>query len=148
MMRWMKGAAVALGLVATGLATVAVAKEMASDPQVRARQEVMVQIGASTGVLFSMAKGERAFDAGAANAALDALAGHAAEIAPAFEPEASDPVSEASPKIWQDFEKFAAMADDLATTASGIEVVSDADLRPAVQTLGGACAACHKAFRE
>ncbi len=66
-------------------------------------------------------------------------------------PEGSLPdVSEASPAIWTDWQKFSEISMDLHSAAS--ELMSAAgtpkmDLPAIVQEIGATCGACHKDFR-
>ena len=109
----------------------------------------MVKIGDGVKVLGQMAKGERAFDAGAARAAAAEVALHAAETPALFEAKEDDPLSEARDIIWTDFADFTAKSDELAALAEGlaVSIQSEADVRAAVASLGKACAACHEVYR-
>ncbi|MCT4577090.1 cytochrome c [Donghicola sp.] len=135
-------------LIAFG--TAALAHGGVKDKDVMARMEVMKAIGDQVKVIGTMAKGERAFDADAANAALAELAVHSAKIAPSFEKPAQDPKSEALPIIWEQWDDFAALAADSETTASALAgtITSEADLRPALGRIAGTCKACHSTYRE
>ncbi|SFQ75747.1 c-type cytochrome [Donghicola eburneus] len=135
-------------LIAFG--TAALAHGGVKDKDVMARMEVMKAIGDQVKVIGTMAKGERAFDADAANAALAELAVHSAQIAPLFETPAQDPKSEALPIIWEQWDDFAALAMDTEQTASALAgtITTEVDLRPALGRIGGTCKACHSTYRE
>lgn len=135
-------------LIAFG--TAALAHGGVKDKDVMARMEVMKAIGDQVKVIGTMAKGERAFDADAANAALAELAVHSAQIAPLFETPAQDPKSEALPIIWEQWDDFAALAMDTEQTASALAgtITTEDDLRPALGRIGGTCKACHSTYRE
>lgn len=109
-------------------------------------KDLMKANGASLKILSEMAKGNTAFDAEAANAALAKIAGLATKIPAAFETHYEDPKSEAKPEIWQNWDDFAAKSMALETAAS-TTVDSAAAIGPAMQTIGGACGGCHKAYR-
>ncbi len=68
------------------LAATAVIAAEATDPTVRARQELMDGISVSAKLLGDMAGGKTAFDAAAAATAREALVAAAARIPAAFEP--------------------------------------------------------------
>lgn len=117
---------------------------------VLARMEAMKSIGDAMKVLGGMAKGQSAFDAGAAQAAAARIARHAAETPALFDPRETDPKSEAKPEIWADFADFTAKAEALETVAADLStsIATPDDLVPAVQRLGQACKACHSLYRE
>lgn len=66
-------------------------------------------------------------------------------------PEGSLPkVSEATPLIWQDWDRFAAISNDLFQSAQRLEAranAPDLDLGAAVKELGATCKDCHADFR-
>lgn len=144
----MKRLATTALLVALG--TAALAHSGVKDKDVMARMEVMKAIGAQTKVIGTMAKGQAAFDAAAANAALRQIAAHSAQIPALFESQASDPKSEALPAIWEDWADFTALAEDSVTVAEGLagSITSEADLRPALGQVGATCKACHSKYRQ
>ncbi len=144
----MKQVVTAVMLVAIG--TAALAHSGVKDKNVKARMDVMKAIGAQTKVLGSMAKGKTAFDAAAANAAVDQIAKHSAQVPALFETQASDPKSEASPAIWGDWSDFTALANNSTNTAMGLAgtISTKADLGPALKKLGATCKACHSKYRH
>ena len=137
-----KTAAFALALVAT----VAIAAE-ATDPTVKARQELMGVIGMNTKVLGEMAGGKIAFDAAAAGAAKAALVAASADIAAKFEPQATDPKSEAKPEIWTNWADYQAKATALNTAATALDATTVEGVQAGMAGVGGSCKACHSAYR-
>lgn len=133
----------------TALAATAVwAEGEAQDPTVKARQELMEGVGAAAKTLGGMAGDKAPFDAAAAEAAKAALVAAAAEIPARFEPQASDPASEAKPEIWTNWDDFAAKADALKVAAEGMDATTLDGVKAAMGgALGGACKACHTAYR-
>lgn len=131
-------------IVAAGAAG---AKEGVTNPVVKARMQTMDTIRVNTGVLGNMASGKAAFDPAAATAAKTALAAAAAEIAVKFQANEDDPVSEGSPKIWQNYTDFTTKAEALVTAAEGADVASLDGLKAGMGAIGGACKACHEAYR-
>ena len=137
-----KTAAFALALVAT----VAIAAE-ATDPTVKARQELMGVIGMNTKVLGEMAGGKTAFDAAAAGAAKAALVAASADIGAKFELQATDPKSEAKPEIWTNWADYQAKATALNTAATALDATTVEGVQAGMAGVGGSCKACHSAYR-
>ena len=116
------------------------------NPAVLARMEAMTQIGDAMKLLAGMMKGETAFDAGQAQAALDRIRAAAARTPALFEAPETDPKSEALPAIWQNWADFRSKSDALYEAAGGT-IVAPGDLRPMVSRLAGSCKACHRDYR-
>ncbi len=130
------------------VAGVAFAKDGVQDPTVKARMDLMGTIGMNTKVLGDMAGGKSAFDASAAEAAKAALIAASAEIAAKFEPQATDPVSEAKPEIWTNWDDYVKKAGALNAAATAIDVASAETIGAGMGAIGGACSDCHKAYRK
>ncbi len=128
-------------------AGVAVAEEEAKDPTVIARQDLMKTIGKNTKVLGDMAGEKTPFDAAAAEAAKAELIAAAADITAKFETEATDPASEALPKIWTSWDDFGTKAEGLKTAVAAIDVASIDTVKAGMGGIGDACKACHTDFR-
>lgn len=131
----------------TFTATIVLAAD-ATDPTVKARQELMDVIGMNTKVLGEMASGKAAFDAAAAKAAKDALIAAAAEIPAKFEPQATDPATKAKAEIWADFAKFKAEADELSEVVADLDTASVDTVKAGMGAVGAVCKDCHTAFRN
>ena len=116
------------------------------------RQAIMKAIGKAVGGAAPIAKGEAAFDAAAANAALAAINENLMklDIATLF-PAGSD-VGEttASPKIWEDLAGFTAAVDKFKADAAAAVAANPQDLA-AFQAQFGAvtknCGSCHGTYR-
>ena len=117
------------------------------NPAVQKRMEVMKEIKGARGVLGGMAKGAIAFDAAAAGAAENTLIEHSGRVAPTFEANETDPKSEALPAIWENWDTFVEMADDLTFAAEGLDATSLDGVRGGLGNIGASCGACHKKFR-
>ena len=89
---------------------------------------------------------------------LDKLAKAAREIAdwadqiPAHFPPGSDALDDrARPEIWEDFERFAALADAMGQRAEALAAQAErgdkAAVAVALKQLGDSCSACHRRFR-
>lgn len=83
----------------------------------------------------------------ATNAAL--AADIAGRIPALFEANEISGDSKARPEIWTNFADFTAKADDLKAAAMAISAAasSGGDVSGAARALGGACGACHKAYK-
>ena len=142
----MKLSAKVLGFGLAMIAGVAIAAE-ATDPTVKARQELMDVIGMNTGILGKMAGGENPFDAAAAEGAKVAMAAAAAEIAAKFEQQANDPKSTAKAEIWTNWEDFVKKGDALKAAAEAMDASSLEGVQAGMGAIGGSCKDCHTAYR-
>lgn len=129
------------------VAGVAVAKEGVQDPTVKARMDLMGTIGMNTKVLGDMAGEKTAFDAAAAQAAKDALIAASADIAAKFETQATDPVAEAKPEVWTNWEDFVAKAGALNAAATALDATSLDTVKAGMGAIGGSCKDCHSTYR-
>ncbi len=134
-----------IGLVLMG--GMALAEDKAKDPTVIAWKELMGKNGAAAKILSEMAEGKMAFDQAIAQGAKDALIADAKATPAAFETQASDPVSAAKPEIWTNWDDFVAKSGALATAAEALDVSSAASIGAGMAAVGGACGACHKAYK-
>ncbi len=124
-----------------------VAYAAATDPDVIARQHLMDANGAAMKVLGGMAKGDVAFDATAAAAAKQSLITNAAGIEAAWKVNATDPESKSKPEIWANMADFVTKAGALGTAAAALDTTSLDSVRAGLDGVGGACGACHKAYK-
>jgi cytochrome c556 len=122
----------------------------AMDPDVRARQEAMGLVGSNVKKVAAMVKGEVDFDAAAAQAAFATIAEKAETVPALFETRSnSDPEAEAKDAIWDNWEDFTTKAADLQAAAEvGTLVDSPEALGASMETLGGACKACHSVYKD
>ena len=134
-----------LGLVMVG--GIALAQSKATDPDVHARQTLMDGNGGAMGALGGMAKGEKEFDAVAAEAAKQTLIANAAEIANKFKNNASDPESKAKAEIWANWDEFSGYADNLGKAAAALDASSLDGVKAGIGAIGGACNECHTEFK-
>ena len=125
------------------------------NPAVKARQAHMQLYGFNLGILGAMAKGEAEYNADAAQAAADRLASLAtmnqwAYWTPGTSTEELGSETRALPAIWQDGSKAGEIGGQMAEAAVALAAVASdgqAALGPALGPVGGACGACHKAYR-
>lgn len=134
-----------LGLVMIG--GIALAQSKATDPDVKARQTLMDGNGGAMGVLGGMAKGEKEFDAAAAEAAKQTLITNAAGIVAAFQNNATDPESHAKPELWDHLDELATYADNLGKAAAALDTSSLDTVKAGLGAIGGACKECHTEFK-
>ncbi|MGI9393128.1 MAG: c-type cytochrome [Boseongicola sp.] len=129
-------------------ATAALAHSGVKDPQVKARMDGMTVLGAQTKILGQMAKGATPFNASKAQAAIQVIQTETKKITALFEPRADDPKSEAKLEIWTDWTAFTEKTDGLSLALAEANVTTAESLGRSVRTIGAACSACHKQFRE
>lgn len=117
---------------------------------IKNRKEAMKAIGGGMGQLVKMVKGEEAFDAAKAKAAVDTIAAKAKGFDALF-PAGSEKggETEAAPAIWTDTNGFKAALAKLETTAAAQSsaVTSLDGVKAAVGALGGTCKGCHDTYR-
>lgn len=129
------------------VAGVAFAKEGVQDPTVKARMDLMGVIGMNTKALGDMAGGKADFDVAKAAGAKEALIAASADIAAKFEPQASDPVAEAKPEIWTNWDDFVKKAEALNAAASALDASTLDGVKAGMGAIGGACKDCHTTYR-
>lgn len=140
-----KFTAIALGV--SMIAGLAIAEGTATDPLVIAQKDLMHSFGGAAKTLGGMAGGKVAFDAAAAAAAKAALVDGAAKIAVVFEKAGTDPESKAKPEIWTNWDDFLAKGKGLGDAAAALDATTLEGVQAGMDGVGGACKACHTAYR-
>jgi cytochrome c556 len=130
----------------------------AEDPfadAVETRHGLMLQMASDLGTLGGMAKGDVAYDKAAASKAAANVAAIASVISMAQFPAGSEngkaADSFALADIWAKQDDFLAKITDLNNAAAAMQTAAatDADaIKASMAQLGGACSACHKAYRQ
>ena len=138
---------ITIAIVAMVLSGAAIPAHSVENPVVQKRMDLMKEIKSAIGVLGGMAKGTIAFDVVAATAAQTTLIEQSELVATTFEANETDPKSEALPSIWENWDTFVEMADDLTFAAEGLDVTSLDGVRGGLGNIGASCGACHKKFR-
>jgi cytochrome c556 len=133
-----------------GVAVVASGVAVAQDA-IAKRKELMKGVGGATKQSVQMVKGETPFDAGKAQAAMDAIHKSWAEFAKLF-PKGSDAGGEttAAPKIWQSFEDFEAKGEKMAADAVKASAAAGQGLesfKAAFGMVARNCKGCHQDYR-
>lgn len=130
------------------IATAAAAHEGVKNPAVKARMHAMDVISDNLKTIGSMAQGKVAFDATAAQDAVNEIAAQAEQIPTLFEAQETDPKSEAKPEIWTNWDDFVAQADALTSAAQKVDASSAKGLGQGLATIGGTCRSCHMQYRS
>ncbi|MCA1300076.1 c-type cytochrome [Stappia indica] len=122
----------------------------AADP-IQTRQNIMKSVGAATGTLGKMIKGEIPYDATAADMAMRVLFTAPSGFVHQF-PDGTQTggKTEASPKIWEDragFEKIAADMEMAALAAIPAASGGLDQLKGAFGSVARNCKACHEGYR-
>jgi cytochrome c556 len=129
-------------------AGIAQAQQEPTDPNAVARAKLMKMVGMNTGILGNMAGGKEPFDAAKAEGAKAALIEAAGKIEATFmEQGAADPVSEAKPEIWANWDDFLVKAKALGDAAGAVDVASAESIGAGMGAIGGACKDCHTSYR-
>ncbi len=145
----LRAAVIATLTLVAGLGTTGPAAT-AAEP-IETRQAIMASVGAAARVSGEMARGNIPFhpDIGASALATFAAAGKAFGN---FFPEGSETGNDtaASPRIWEERERFEAVLADFAADAAAARAAEPADLASFQAAFGPVaenCRACHENFR-
>ena len=122
---------------------------------VQSRKGLMLLMSGNLAKLGAMAKGEMPYDAAAATKAAANVAALASVMSPDLFPAGSEygkaTDSYALPAIWANPDDFVARIAALNTAAAAMQVAAAGDaqgVQGGMAALGGACGACHKAYRQ
>ena len=137
-------------LIFVTTSSIAFAHSGVKDKNVKERMMVMKAMADNTKIIGQMLKGKTSFDENEAKLALERLSSLSLKTPKVFEVNATDPKSEAKPAIWDEFDEFTKLSQDLAEAtevlASSVGTISD--LRPALKRVSSGCKACHSKYRE
>ncbi|EEX10847.1 cytochrome c-554 [Ruegeria lacuscaerulensis ITI-1157] len=143
----------AVGLFSVAIVGGALAQQ-SENPAVKARKSLMSLYAFNISQLGAMAKGEAEYNAEVAAAAANNLATLSkvdqSAMWPAGTDNVADPSSRALPAIWENFADVGAKGQAFAEAAAAMQAAAGQDLdalKAAMGPLGGACSACHKAYR-
>ena len=137
-------------LISLTISSVAFAHSRVKDQNVKERMMVMKEMAGNTKIIGKMVKGKTSFDANQVKLALERLSALSLETPKVFTINATDPKSEATPNIWDEFDEFTKLSKDLAETSIVLanSVATIEDLRPALKKVSSGCKACHSRYRE
>lgn len=143
----------AAGTAAALFAGTAIA-DGSGNPAVKARVAIMQLYANNLGQLGAMAKGKTDYDAEAASKAAGNLALLVQLDQSTLWPQGTDNGSmdgtRALPALWENFPDVMAKGAALGEAATAMQAAAGTDLaslQAAMGGLGGACSACHKAYR-
>ena len=137
-------------LVSLTISSVAFAHSGVKDKNVKKRMMLMKEMAGNTKIIGQMLKGKTSFDTIQVKLALERLSALSLETPKVFTINATDPKSEATPNIWDEFDEFTKLSKDLAETSIVLanSVENPEDLRPALKRISSGCKACHSRYRE
>ncbi len=153
-----KAMALAVITALTAGATLVASAHEGATGVVAERMEAMESLGDAMKGLAAMYRGRAPYDAAAVRDAAEAIGRHGGERMTAlFPPGSLHHPSEAQPEIWEDWERFGELAEDLRVTAAALAAAAGPDAaaseasaqsRAAFARLGRVCSACHTDFRK
>ena len=137
-------------LIFVTISSIAFAHSGVKDKNVKERMMVMKAMADNTKIIGQMLKGKTSFDENEAKLALERLSSLSLKTPKVFEVNATDPKSEAKPAIWDEFDEFTKLSQDLAEATEVLagSVGTINDLRPALKRVSSGCKACHSKYRE
>lgn len=145
-------------LLTAGLSAAPVLAQDAQDPfadAVEARHGLMLLLAGNVGTLGAMAKGTAPYDAAVADRAASNIVALSSVLSPDLFPEGSAygaaADSYALPAIWTNGDDFLAKIADMNAAAAAMQTAAAGgaeSLQGGMAALGGACSACHKAYRQ
>ncbi len=143
--------AVMLTLALSLPALTAPAPAVAEQDPIQTRKAIMSNVGAAAGAAGAMVRGQVDYNPRVAQLAMRTIMSSALAFTHYF-PEGSETgqMTEAAPKIWEDFATFETISADMALAAEQAVVAAKGDLdsfRPAFAAVGRSCGACHEDFR-
>jgi cytochrome c556 len=151
----MKTMFVVAALAATLASSVFAEEEDPFADTVEMRHGLMLQMATDLGKVGAMAKGETAYDQAVASRAAANIAAVASVLSmdqfPAGSEYQASADSFALPAIWANQDDFLTKIADLNTAAAAFQTAAATDLdslKAGMGALGGACSACHKAYRQ
>ncbi len=117
---------------------------------VKERMELMKGIAAQMKALKPMIEGTSTYDPADVAKAAGAIADHATNIAPSFPEGSTDHPSEASPRIWTEWNGFEASARALRAHAAALQADAEKGTDAARALFGEmarTCKGCHQDYR-
>ena len=123
------------------------AHEGVKNDAVKQRMQLMKLIKNTMAEIGAMARGLDPFTEESAANAKQTLLLAAADIEAKFKLNETDPLSEGSPAIWENWEDFVEKADDFAFMIEGLETTSAENLAAGLGNIGQSCGSCHKTYR-
>ncbi len=137
--------------IAAAVALIAgIGAAVAQGDAITQRKDAMKAVGAATGPLGRIMRGEEAFDLAKVQAALN-LYSRTAKAAPAMFPAGSDAgATRATPAVFTEKDKFNGLFAnwDAASTAALAAIKDEASFKTELPKVLAACGACHTPYRK
>jgi len=111
---------------------------------------LMKAMADNTKLIGQMLKKQTPFELNEVKMALKQLSSLSLQTPKVFEVNATDPNSEAKQNIWDEFDEFTRLSNELAKSTSELAILVEDidDLRPTLMTVSEGCKACHSKYRE
>ena len=137
-------------VIAITTSSIALAHSGVKDKNVKERMMLMKAMADNTKLIGQMLKKQTPIELNEVKRALEQLSSLSLQTPTVFEINATDPKSEAKQNIWDEFDEFTKLSDDLAKSTSELAIlVEDVDdLRPTLMKVSEGCKACHSNYRE
>ena len=137
-------------LIFVTISSIAFAHSGVKDKNVKERMIVMKAMADNTKLIGQMLKKQIPFEANEVKLALEKLSSLSLQTPTVFEVNATDPKSEAKPNIWDEFNEFTKLSNELAKSTSDLAILVEDidDLRPTLMKVSEGCKACHSKYRE
>ena len=137
-------------VIATTASSIAFAHSGVKDQNVKERMLLMKAMAENTKLIGQMLKKQTPFELNEVKRALEQLSSLSLQTPTVFEINATDPKSEAKQNIWDEFDEFTKLSNELAKSTSELAIlVEDVDdLRPTLMKVSEGCKACHSNYRE
>ena len=137
-------------VIAITASSIAFAHSGVKDKNVKERMMLMKAMADNTKLIGQMLKKQTPFELNEVKRALEQLSSLSLQTPKVFEVNATDPKSEAKQNIWDEFDEFIKLSNELAKNTSELAIlVKDIDdLRPTLMKVSEGCKACHSKYRE
>ena len=137
-------------VIAITASSIAFAHSGVEDKNVKERMMLMKAMADNTKLIGQMLKKQMPFELTEVKIALKQLSSLSLQTPTVFEVNATDPKSEAKQNIWDEFDEFTRLSNELAKSTSELAILVEDidDLRPALMKVSEGCKACHSKYRE
>ena len=132
------------------ISSIAFAHSGVKDKNVKERMMLMKAMADNTKLIGQMLKKQTPFELTEVKLALEQLSSLSLQTPTVFEVNATDPKSEAKQNIWDEFDEFTRLSNELAKNTSELAILVEDidDLRPTLMKVSEGCKACHSKYRE
>ena len=132
------------------ISSIAFAHSGVKDKNVKERMMLMKAMADNTKLIGQMLKKQTPFELTEVKLALEQLSSLTLQTPTVFEVNATDPKSEAKQNIWDEFDEFTRLSNELAKNTSELAILVEDidDLRPTLMKVSEGCKACHSKYRE